>query len=358
MIRFIARHRHIINTVIIIIIIILFVYFAIKTKDIKAGTYNNKTYSGIAFGTAIKKTIFTEEDSVCDEIDDNIDKLLKSVDDELSYRLEDSELAIFNRSYAAGGIYSLSPDIMRYLQEEMEVYKETKGAFCPCILPLAKLWGIEDGSKEVPDKSAIDEVIKHIDADNIVITDEGLTLNDGSMAIDFGAVGKGIAADKVIEELSKSQAKGAVVSVGGTVATYGVKGADSMWHIGIQDPRAEDGQVFAVLDVKGGNVVSTSGDYEKYFEKDGKRYHHIFDPKTGYPADNGLISVTIATENGFLSDALSTACFVMGVDEGLQYAESKGVDAIFVTSDKKVYLTNGLKKRFHIKNDDYKIKKK
>lgn len=357
MIRFLARHRHLITGIVVVGLIILFVYMAIKTKDLKIGTYNNKTYSGIAFGTAIKKTIFAEGDEECDKVDYDIDKILKSVDEKLSYREPGSEIDVLNNSYAAGGIYSLSPDILMYVQKELDIYKETKGAFSPCILPLSKLWGIEDGEARVPEDDEIEAVLEHTNADNIVVTDEGLTFNDISMAIDFGAVGKGIAADEVLSELSKSSVKGAVVSVGGTIATYGVKGADDKWHIGIQDPRAEDGKVFAVLDVQGGTVISTSGDYEKYFEADGKRYHHIFDPGTGYPVDNGVISVTIATNNGFLSDALSTACFVMGVDKGLAYAESKGVDAIFVTSDKKVYVTKNLRKKFHIKNTEYKLVK-
>ncbi len=357
MIRFLARHRHLITGIVVVGLIILFVYMAIKTKDLKIGTYNNKTYSGIAFGTAIKKTIFAEEDEVCDKVDYDIDKILKSVDEKLSYREHGSEIDILNNSYAAGGIYTLSPDILMYLQKEMDIYKETKGAFSPCILPLSKLWGIEDGEARVPKESEIEAVLEHTNADNIVVTDEGMTFNDVNMAIDFGAVGKGIAADEVLSELSKSSVKGAVISVGGTIATYGVKGSDTMWHIGIQDPRAEDGNVFAVLDVNGGTVISTSGDYEKYFEVDGKRYHHIFDPGTGYPADNGVISVTIATNNGFLSDALSTACFVMGVDKGLEYAEIKGVDAIIVTSDKNVYITKDLRKRLHIKNTEYKLVK-
>ena len=358
MIRFLAKYRHFFTVIIVIGLIAGFVYLAVKTKDLKTGTYDNKTYSGIAFGTAIKKTIFMDNIDKCDEIDRSIDKILKNVDDELSYRNEASEIAVFNGSYAAGGSYSLSPDIMLYLKKELEVYGETDGAFSPCILPLSKLWGIEDGRTEIPKDSDIKEVLKHINGDNMAVTDEGLTLNDGEMSIDFGAVGKGIAADEVLTGLSKTDVSGAVISVGGTIATYGTKGADSMWHIGIQDPRAANGEVLGVLDVTGGKVISTSGDYEKFFEVDGKRYHHIFDPKTGYPVDNGLISVTIATGSGFMSDAMSTACFVMGLEDGMRYAENKGVDAIFVTSDKKVYLSNGLNNRFNIRNYDYEIAKK
>ncbi len=357
MMRFLARHRRIINVIVIIAFIAGFVYFTIKTRDIKIGTYDSKTYSGIAFNTAIKKTIFMNDVDRRDQIDAEIDKTLREIDEKLSYRNEDSEVAFFNRNYATGGIYNFDPEIISYLKKEMEICKETDGAFCPCILPLTRLWGIEDGNNKVPSDKDIKDRLARIDYKEMEVTDEGLTLNAGNMAIDFGASGKGIAADKVYKVLSDNDVPGAIISIGGTILTYGSKGADDIWRVGIQDPRGATGDAIGAIEVGGGTFISTSGDYEKFFEVDGKRYHHILDPKTGYPADNGLISVTIATDNGLTSDAMSTACFVMGLEDGMRYAESKGADAVFVTSDKKIHLSKGLKKRFIIKAKDYEIAK-
>lgn len=151
--------------------------------------------------------------------------------------------------------------------------------------------------------------------------------------------------------------QGAVISVGGSILVYGDKGNGHGWNIAIQDPRGATGDVLGVIYLDGEAMISTSGDYEKYFEIDGKRYHHIFDPNTGYPADNGLISVTVVCDNGMLSDVLSTACFVMGLEDGMEYAKTKGVEAIFVTDEKKVYVTDGLKKTFQLRADAYTLEK-
>ena len=356
--KFLARHRRIKIYIFLIIIIVWLICMAIQTKGIRLRSYESKSYPGQAFGTSIKKTLYMDDEAERDEVDKAIDALLNSLDERLSYRNSESELAICNRSYVLDGIVELSSDILGYIKREMEICKETEGAFSPCILPLSKLWGIEDGASDIPSQDEIDKVLSHIDPSDIKIVDDGISFHSYDMELDLGAVGKGIAADEVMKLLDEKKVPGAIISIGGTIAVYGDKGKDDKWYVGIQDPRDKEGNVFGVLEVSGGSVVSTSGDYEKYFEADGKRYHHIFDPKTGYPADNGLISVTICSDDGFLSDAMSTACFVMGLDEGMKYAKKKGVDAIFVTSDKKVYVTKSVKKRFVLKADEYEIAKR
>lgn len=162
----------------------------------------------------------------------------------------------------------------------------------------------------------------------------------------------------MVEKLWEKEIRGAVISVGGSIAVYGSKGNGKEWHIGIQDPRGEEGDILGVVDLSGSKMIATSGDYEKFFEADGKRYHHILDPATGYPADNDLISVTVISDSGFLSDALSTACFVMGLEKGMDYVDKKEVDAIFVTKNKEVYVTKNIKKSFRLQADDYKLVKK
>lgn len=353
MIKFLAKYRHVITAIIVIIMIGAVVFLARKTKNLRMSAYDSQSYSGTAFGTSVKKTLFSDDEQLRSSVSSRIDEILKDLDDRISYRNLESEVAFCNTGYVTDGLTKLSPDILSYLDRELDIYKETNGAFSPCILPLSQLWGIEDGNTEIPDESKIEKAMEHIDADNIEIDDDGVIFHDSEMGIDFGAVGKGAAADLVMKELADSSINGAVVSIGGTIVVYGDKGTGKMWHIGIQDPRGERDDVLGVVDVSGYNIVSTSGDYEKYFEKDGKRYHHIMDPETGYPAESGLISVTIISPDGFLSDAMSTACFVMGLDDGMKYAKEKNVDAIFVTSDKKIYTTDNIKKKFQIKADGY-----
>ena len=358
MIRFLAIHRRSITGIVLVLLIGGLVYLAIQSKDIRLSEYDNSTYSGIAFGTAVKKTIYMDGTSDREEINATIDDILLELENTISYRKSTSEVAVCNRAYAVGGVTKVSQDILNYLNREIEISNETKGAFSPCILPISQLWGIEDGNTTPPSKDEIDKKLKYTDPSDIETTEDGIIFHSEYMAIDFGAVGKGIAADAVMAELKNKKVPGAVISIGGTIAVYGDKGKGRPWHVGIQDPRGKEGTVLGVVEVDGGNVVSTSGDYEKYYESDGKRYHHIFDPKTGYPADNGLISVTICTDDGFLSDAMSTACFVLGLDKGMEYAEKKGVDAIFVTADKKVYVTKSLKKRFDLRTGEYELANK
>lgn len=356
--RRIAKYRRFLTVVITLFCMGGLILLGIWTNSIKKQRLKPKVYSGIAMGTAVKKTIYAESESQSEAVDKVIDQCLRELENRISVRITDSEIAKCNRNYAAGGVYELPQDIMASLSQEMQIWKETDGAFSPCIRPLSVLWGIEDGSTEIPEEEQIREALSHTDAGKIELTDHGIIFRENDMAIDFGAVGKGIACDEVMKELEENNVRGAVVSIGGSIAVYGDKGDGKAWHIGIQDPRGEDGDVFGVLKLKSGQVVSTSGDYEKYFEEKGRRYHHILDPSTGYPAHSGLISVTVISDNGFLSDALSTACFVLGLERGMDYAEEKGVQAVFVTSDKSVYVTKGIRKSFFMQAKDYTLKKR
>ncbi|MBO5088099.1 MAG: FAD:protein FMN transferase [Lachnospiraceae bacterium] len=355
--RFIARHRKFFNVTIAIVCILLFSFFAIRTITSGGHEVRTQVYTGIAMGTAIKKTIYAEDITVSDRVDKMIDETLQELENQISVRKNNSEISKLNSSYVTGGTNKLSDNVLQCLEVEIQVWRETEGAFSPCIYPITSLWGIEEGLAEIPDEALLQERILSSDANNIEVVEDGIILNQENMAIDLGAVGKGLACDMVKEQLMQTEIRGAVVSIGGSILAYGDKGDGKDWHIGIQDPRNQTGEVLGIIDVDGDVVVSTSGDYEKYFELDGKRYHHIFDPITGYPADNGLISVSVVSDSGLLSDALSTACFVLGLEEGMNYVQEKGVEAVFVTSDMNVYVTKGLKKKFRLKSDEYTLVK-
>lgn len=353
--RFIAKHRHTITTILVFVCIGALVFLGVRMQHQEEETAQEETFAGNAMGTAVKKTIYAENPSQRAEINKEIDDCIKTLENQISIRVLDSEVALCNRNYAIDGIYELSSELVDYLNQEMDICEETDGAFSPCIRPLADLWGIEDGEQDIPEDDVILQTLDKVDISKLEIADSGILFHEEYMAIDFGAVGKGIACDQVVELFAEKNIPAAVVSIGGSIAVYGNKGKGEKWHIGIQNPRGEEGDVLGVLEFSGSKMISTSGDYEKYFEVDGKRYHHILDPRTGYPADNELMSVTIISDSGFLSDALSTACFVMGLDEGFAYAEKKGVEAVFVTKDKKVYITKALKRMFSLKEKDYEL---
>lgn len=355
---YIRKYHRVITIVVAVLLFVSMAYYGIQANKLRGTKAQSKDYAGNAMGTAVKKTLYMDDMEAADEVNRAINKLLTELEAQISVRIPESEVAGLNRNYAVDGIYHVSENIVDYLEQELIIYKETDGAFSPCIRPLSVLWGIEDGNDVVPSAEAVQSVLPNIDGSLIeTVGEDGITLHAENMAIDFGAIGKGIACDQVEVLLGDSDVRGAVVSIGGSILAYGDKGDGKDWHIAIQDPRKQEGSVLGILDVKGGTKISTSGDYEKYFEQDGKRYHHIFDPATGYPAESGLISVTIISDNGLLSDAMSTACFVMGLQKGMEYVEEKGVEAVFVTTDKKVYVSSGIKKRFRLQAKDFKMGK-
>ena len=173
----------------------------------------------------------------------------------------------------------------------------------------------------------IKEALKTVGTDKVQAQGHTLTASEGTL-LDFGAIGKGFACDLIHTYLQETDINGAVISVGGSIVAFGdYNKKGDKWRIAITHPRKAD-EYLGVISLDEG-FVSTSGDYERYFEKDGKRYHHIFDAETGYPSESGLVSVTVVCDNGLLSDALSTACFVLGKDEGMKLAEKYGASAVF-----------------------------
>ena len=235
----------------------------------------------------------------------------------------------------------------------LDLARKSSGAFDPTLGRVSQLWNLERDNPYIPSKSELTELLLETGWEKISLSDGEVFLKD-SVQIDLGAVGKGIGCDEARKMLEEADADAAVVSVGGSILTYGKKPDGKPWKIGIANPRNEDGESYlGSLTIDGTCSISTSGDYEKYVIEDGVRYHHILDPKTGYPAESGLISVTIVCEKGWLSDGLSTACFVLGYEDSLPLLETYQAEAVFVTEDKEVIVTDGLKDMFTLTDSSY-----
>ncbi len=242
----------------------------------------------------------------------------------------------------------LSDEMRDYITELLEVGKMSGGKFDIALGAVSDLWSFND-SPRVPSTDELTEALSRSGSDKLSLSGNTLTRADGCI-IDLGSAGKGIALDKVKSYLSDKKISSAVVSVGGSVLLYG-KGS---FNVGVRDPWGEAGR--SVMTVKlGAGCVSTSGSYERYFEQGGKRYHHILDPDTGLPVENGLVSVTVISDSGLLSDALSTACFVLGAEGGAKLAAKYGCEAIFITEDKKVICTDGIKPNVSVLADGYTV---
>ena len=367
--------------------------FEQTTADASIETSSPQEYSKTDFvmSTVLSEKIYGTKD-VTQDIKEELDKLEK---DQLSWREDHSVVSKINADAQKGIKTKLDSDMTSWVEDSLELAKRSNGAFDPTIGRLTRLWNIEGDNPKVPSKQEIKNTLedtgytkihlekvesqntantkKNVDKDikdntaknkeTSEDTSQNTNTNESVSSIyigdkctlDLGAVGKGIACDVVQDYLKKQkEVSGAVIAVGGSILLYGSKADGSDWNVAVQNPRGQDGEAMGVLSLSGTTNVSTSGDYEKYFMQDGKRYHHILDPSTGYPADSGLISVTIVSDSGLLSDGLSTACFVLGKEKGQKLLETYGAEGIFIDQNKKVTVTKGLKDKFTILNEEYK----
>lgn len=354
---------------------------SVGSKDIKSvseQTTSDKTDSDsspqeytktdFVMSTVLSEKLYGTKD-VTTNIKEELDKLEK---EQLSWREAESVVSKINSDAQKGIKTEVDSDMASWVEDSLELARRSSGAFDPTIGKLTRLWNIEGENPKVPSKQEIKNTLKntgytkiHLEkaksentdtSKNVSNTDKGVSsiYIEDKCTLDLGAVGKGIACDVVQDYLKKQkEVSGAVIAVGGSILLYGDKTDGSTWNVAVQDPRGQDGEAMGVLSLSGTTNVSTSGDYEKYFMQDGKRYHHILDPSTGYPAESGLISVTVVSDSGLLSDGLSTACFVLGKEKGEKLLESYGAEGIFIDQNKKVTVTKGLQNKFTILNDKY-----
>ena len=272
------------------------------------------------------------------------------------------------------------PELIEVLEYALEYAEESGGAFDPTVSPLVKLWGIGTDNARVPSEEEIRKALDLINYHEVEInrTEGSVLLRRPGMALDLGAIAKGYAADELRKLLAREGVKQAIIDLGGDIFAMGEKKApksfrnslkrifsggrpkpgddENFWRIGIQDPRQSRGNYLGILKVKNKAVV-TSGVYERFFEEAGKRYHHIFSTKSGYPVDNGLLSVTVVADNAMTADALSTSAFALGWEHGRDLIRSvPGAGGIFVYEDLSVLLTGDLEIDFTLTAAEYRIK--
>ena len=238
---------------------------------------------------------------------------IKRIESVFSSHVETSEVSKINKS-AFDSPVEVSDEVIFVLQKSLEMSKKTKGSFDISIKPLVDLWNVNSENPEIPSDGALDNAKSLVNYKDIVIDVNKVSFKKEGMKIDLGAAVKGYCADKAVEVLKSYGIKNALLDLGGNIYAIGKNEQGGKWRIGLRDPSSPTGEHFSVEEISNLTAV-TSGSYERYFEKDGKIYHHIIDPETGYPADSGFISVTVIGESSFEADMLSTAIFVMGRDE-------------------------------------------
>ena len=258
------------------------------------------------------------------------------LDELLSVTAETSEIARLN----AGDTVTLSEQTRTLLEKALQLCEKTDGALDISLYPVVKAWGFTTSEYRIPHETEINELLQNVGYRRIGLSGSGAILPEG-MEIDLGSIAKGYAGDLIASMLREDGVTSAILDLGGNIHTVGAKPDGSPWRVGVRDPQS-DGYL-GVLSVEDKAVV-TSGGYIRYFVgEDGETYWHIIDPATGYPAKNGLISVTIVGDEGAVCDGLSTSLFVMGLDKATDYwRQNGGFEAVFITDDGQVYVTAGL----------------
>lgn len=262
----------------------------------------------------------------------------------------DSDVARVNASAGVSPV-SVAPETVRLAQMALQVAEETAGAFDPTIGPLWAAWGFGEGG-HVPSDAERTAAQALVNWHNLEVDEEAgtLFLTRPGMRVDFGAVAKGYAARLVRDQLAEAGVQAALVQLGGSIALLGERPEGGPWQIAVQHPRDPQGYL-ATLSLTGG-FADTAGDYQRYFEQDGVRYHHILDPDTGFPA-TGMASVTVVAPRGEWADAYATAAFVLGMEEGYQFLVEHGVEGLLVSDTGEVRLTPGMAELADVTSADW-----
>lgn len=338
-----------------IIYLVLILTVTILLTSCSIGKEKSFKSDGFALGTIVSQEIYGQNGR---QVSDEATAKLKYLEDLMTINAPGGDSNKLNEN-AGKGYVELNPETISVLKSARKISDLSEGAaFDITVAPVVKAWGIGTDDPQIPSKETLEKLVPLINYRDVHIDEVN---NKASLAktgqmIDLGGIAKGYAGDVLREIYQKNGIKSGIINLGGNVVAVGSKPDGSAWSIGIQNPRSETGEIVGIIQVSDKAVV-TSGDYQRYFEKDGKRYCHIIDPHTGYPADSGLMSVTIITSSSIDADGLAKA-FVLGLDKGMDLVEKYNqlyglADAIFITTDKKIYVTPGLRSNFQLKDESH-----
>jgi len=289
-----------------------------------------------------------------DSVLEECNRYLHEKDTQWSHTNTESEIHLLN-SRSGKESSSLSADTVEILKKGKEGSVFTNGYFDITVGAAVDLWGIGTDDEKVPAEEEISEVIHKIGNSFLEIGENSAYIQKEGVSVTLGAIAKGFATDELVKILKKHNVTSALLNLGGNIYALGNDQNGEAWKIGIQDP-IDAGKLICTLKAYDTSVV-TSGSYQRYFEKDGIKYHHIINPFTGMPAKSGLTSVTIVSPDATLADVLSTACFVIGFDEGASLVKELGAMAVFVTENNTVYYSDGLESLIEYDNPGYEYKK-
>jgi FAD:protein FMN transferase len=273
--------------------------------------------SQFLMGTLVEISVIEKDEKLATTAIQKAFREIRRLENLMSIHIPDSEVSKINQAAGKDPV-PVSKELMAVIQRSLFWSEKTAGAFDITIGPAQELWDFDAPS--LPSKNAIADAIKKIDFRKIQLDEQNIFLPEKGMRLNLGAIAKGYAVDKAIDILKGNKIQSALINAGGDLKSIGKRSDQLNWRIGLQHPRNSE-SLLASFSISG-NAVATSGDYQKYFEQDGKRYHHILDPKTGYPATTGSMSATVIAKNVMDADALSTAIFVLGSEKGIALLDS------------------------------------
>lgn len=305
-------------------------------------------------GTVISVTLYDSTDeSILDKVFDKV----KNLEETFSINETGTEVDKINDNAGIEPV-KVSDDTIEVVKEGIYYSDLSHGKFDITVGPLVKLWNIPDRpTEDIPTQDELNVVLPLTNYKDVVIDEANKTvfLTRPGMMLDLGGIAKGYAADVISKMLTDEGVKSAIIDLGGNIFAHGEKVSGDAWKIGIQNPFSNRGEIVGAISVKNKSIV-TSGIYERYIEVDGVKYHHILNPETGYPYENDIAGITIISDKSTTGDALSTSVFALGIEEGMKFVEElDDVDAIFVTKEKGIYVTSGIKDNFELRDENFKL---
>ena len=306
-----------------------------------------------ALGTVCSIQLFTEKPQTEVELVlQTCIRRLEELERHLSANAESSTLIDINKASGVSAV-NVPADIYPLFARAVFFAEKTDGAFNPAIGGVVKLWNIGFENARKPEDRDIQVALSRTDYKDVQLAGTAVFLKKEGMKLDLGAIAKGFAADELTRIVKQAGIMHAVIDIGGTISAVGVRPDGKRWNIGIRDPRIRQGQPIISAPIEN-RSISTSGSYERYFEQDGIRYHHIIDPATGYPVQSNMIAVSVFADSATDADALSTACFVMGYKKAVKLLdELPNTEALFIFDDNSVSTTGNLKKNIMILNSAF-----
>lgn len=312
------------------------------------------TCSNDAMGTSIQQTVYGEKAQTAATA---AAQSIGALENLISLQADGSDTARLNEAAGTDWI-TISSKTDKLLQTALSVAADSCGAYDPTVLPVSSLWDFGGGNQHLPSKAEIQKYLQYVDYKNLRINtaENTASLRNHLMGVTLEGICKGACCDEAVAAYRSCGADCGIVAAGASVGTYGRKADGSLWSIALRDPAstADSGAAMGEFSLTSG-FVSTVGVYEKCFHENGILYHSLLNPKTGYPQNNGLVSVAVVSGSGALSDALANACFIMGRDKSAVLLEKYKAGAVFIDGSNRVFVMGGLKKKFTITNGKYKL---